>query len=315
MDIKGKMILVVFSILFLTSCNFNLKSPHKPNLNCKIIQVNYKGWKDSYLLTNGIIRLVVVPSIGRIMEYSLIGEKNIIYQDNSLSGKLFPCLEKKGHWYNYGGDKLWIAPEKASRKTGWYYSFDNCPWKVENISSSEIYLIGPPVSPVGIRFSRKIKIYPDSSRVKIVETMENISNHSVSWSIWDVTQVIPSGTASFPLSKDKKVNYWPRTDPKNGQYNLKGDIFYVYHQGKNGKVGAVSPGWIAYSIDNLIFTKRFTYFPGEVYPDNNSSVEVYTCKNYVEIEILSPIKRLKPGEKYSFIQNWYLEHPSARKQK
>jgi hypothetical protein len=315
LEIQKKMIVLFLFILFLTSYSFGLEIPDKPISTCEVSSITYQGWKDSYLLTNGVIKLVVVPSIGRIMEYSLTGEKNIIYNNDSLSGKLFPFLDQKRPWHNYGGDKLWIAPEKKAMKEGWSYNFDNSPWKVEVISSSEINFIGPPVPLVGIKFSRNIKIYPDSSRVKIIETMENVSEHSVSWSIWNVSQVNPLGKVFFPLPKDKKVTYLFKKDPKDNQYQLKDDIFYVQYQGKCGKLGAASPGWIAYSKDNIVFTKKFTYFPNENYPDNNSSVEVFTSNNYVETEVLSPIKDLKPGQKYSFTQNWYLEYSSNHEQK
>jgi hypothetical protein len=49
---------------------------------------------------------------------------------------------------------------------------------------------------------------------------------------------------------------------------------------------------------------------GQEYPDEGCSVEVYTNSKdlpYLEMEVLSPLVTLKPGEEYSTWEEWYVK--------
>lgn len=73
---------------------------------------NYKGW-NSMCLSNGIAELNIVPQIGgRVVQYKL-DDKEFFWVNPDLAGKL-PTetgLTADGGWFNYGGDKLWPAPQ------------------------------------------------------------------------------------------------------------------------------------------------------------------------------------------------------------
>ena len=49
--------------------------------------VNYRGWADSYLLSNGTVEAVVVPAVGRVMQFHFIGEDDVFWENSALQGK------------------------------------------------------------------------------------------------------------------------------------------------------------------------------------------------------------------------------------
>ncbi len=81
-------------------------------------------------------------------------------------------------------------------------------------------------------------------------------------------------------------------------------------QGGVGKIGSDSEaGWLAYAKDDIVYVKEYPCFPGEEYPDDGCIVEVYVStkdRPLVELEPLSPLKRLRPGEEYTFTEIWHL---------
>lgn len=54
-----------------------------------------------------------------------------------------------------------------------------------------------------------------------------------------------------------------------------------------------------------MFVQRIAFDPTECYPDG-SSVQVYACKPYVELETLSPNKHIQPGQSIEFDVTWSL---------
>ena len=57
---------------------------------------------------------------------------------------------------------------------------------------------------------------------------------------------------------------------------------------------------------NDLFIKTFDYVEGEKYPDLGCNFETFTNNEMLEIESLSPLKTLAPGESVSHTEHWYL---------
>jgi hypothetical protein len=77
-----------------------------------------------------------------------------------------------------------------------------------------------------------------------------------------------------------------------------------------GKIGADSPaGWIGYvdELHKMAYVKKFQVFASEDYPDQNSTVAAYTDGElpYLEMEVMSPLRQIGPGQSYSFTIDWY----------
>ena len=57
----------------------------------------------------------------------------------------------------------------------------------------------------------------------------------------------------------------------------------------------------------LKFTLDFDYLEGERYPDFECNVESYTNNIMLEIETLSPLYELQPGETKTHVERWNLQ--------
>src|SRR5690606_15681716 len=66
------------------------------------------GWPRAFIMDNGIVEALIVPDIGRIMEFRLAGRDSPFWHDARLHGQ----RPNPGatNWLDFGGDKAWPAP-------------------------------------------------------------------------------------------------------------------------------------------------------------------------------------------------------------
>lgn len=279
-----------------------------------IRQENYNAWPNSLILYRSDTKVVIVPDIGgRIMEFSLKG-MNPIWQNSQEFGKIYPITNV---WHNYGGYKTWNAPQGV---WGWppdpFLDFGKA--NVEIIDDG-VRVYGAPSLKSGIMFIKEVTI-PERGKVRIVEKMKNISGKEVRWSIWDVTQVSTPCFVVFPMEKNSKfpegLYFFDEQSRKSSQWKIKNGLVIVEYKGETGKIGLdSSSGWMLYLRDKLAYVKRFPTYTGAEYPDEGCTVEIYTNSKelpYLEMEVLSPLINLRPGEEYSTWEEWHLwilSHP------
>jgi hypothetical protein len=66
-------------------------------------------------------------------------------------------------------------------------------------------------------------------------------------------------------------------------------------------------GWLGYVRDGRFFLKQFAlHNPQATYPDRNSSTELYTDSNILELESLAPLVQLQPNASASHTETWQL---------
>ena len=258
----------------------------------------YRGWKD-YLMKNDFVRLNVVPAAGgRVMQFAL-GDKEFLWVNPDLEGKTSPetGLDPDGEWMNYGGDKLWPAPQGWDNDQQWPGPpdavLDGQPHRAEvDKDSAMIRLTSRDDPRSGIRFIRSIRLDPNSTRVSFKATMTNVDTKPRRWGIWAHTQL----DAGLPGSKEynKLMRAWCPVNPRSrfkGGFNVifgekdhpsfsvdeKRGLVKVDYLYKVGKIGVDShAGWVA-TVDGRrgdVFVQRFTFESDKAYPDE-SSVEFW----------------------------------------
>ncbi len=314
-------------------------------LSCGCQAADTHGW-DSVQIRNGLIDLQIVPEIGgRVLQYKL-GDYGFFLVNEDLYDKKPPAsgVGPEDTWLNYGGDKLWPAPQGWDNDEQWPGPpdpvLDGQPYTMETISPKEIRLTSGKDQRSGIQLSRVVKIFDGTTRVSIHATMKNIDTKTRRWGMWSHTQfnaknrhgkgynqnyhgycpinprsIFPKGyTVIFGLAQNP--SYKP--DYQEG-------IMDVHYQRLVGKIGMDSDaGWIA-TVDGTngyVFVQRFTFQQGRQYPDN-SSVEfwmdghgqIYAYKKLMDMpeecgygfesEIIGPYETLKPGESAALHYDWY----------
>lgn len=262
----------------------------------------YRGW-NSRQLDNGLIEVQVVPEIGgRVIQYRL-GKKEFLWVSPDLAGKppTASGLGPEGEWLNYGGDKLWPAPQGWDNEEQWPGPpdavLDGSPHALEALpgkaGEAAIKLTSREDPRSGIQFIRTVRIFAGTTRVRFDVTMKNIDQRPRRWGIWTVTQVNgarpddqghnPLLTAYCPVNPQShfpggyKVLFGAPDNPSLQVLPGK-EIFCLQYQYKVGKVALDSPtGWTATvdGQDGFVFVQRFNFERGKEYPDG-ASVEFWS---------------------------------------
>ncbi len=278
-----------------------------------VTKTNYQGWQDSYILSNGQVEAVIVPKIGRVMQFRFKDGENTFWENDQISGQA--PNPKSLEWDNFGGDKTWPAPQSEWEQiTGRSWpppaTFDSIT-VTARVNRSEVTLISPIDPFYGIRIYRKITLEPHKPVMRITTTYEKVKGQPQNVSVWIVTQLrdplavyaaLPQPSL-FPEGYNKQSENLPANlKVDNGLLSLTRDRNQSHKIGSDGSTLL----WMGEKVSVRIDSPRVL---GLTYPDNNSSAEIYTNedpKAYVELEFLSPLKTLKVGEKMDLTTTYTL---------
>ena len=283
--------------------------------------IDYKGWPNAWRLRNESCELIVVPAVSRVMHFSLTGGKNVLWENPELAGKTFPT--DSGTWHNIGGEKLWPTQQKDLFKK--YTGHDNFPppwpWdagpsRAEPIADG-VRLTLPHDSRFGAHAVREFTLDPHKPLVHVRQWIEKTEGDPAQMTLWTVCQV-----------NDPLISLLPCADGKYGDFAKHSDLMTaqagyvsVGRDEKQGlKIGVPASGangWVASVFaapttpadkTMLVLSHKFTV--DAPYPDEGLQAELYTSpKNfafYTEMELLSPLIELKPGQRLEDNAVWQL---------
>jgi hypothetical protein len=270
--------------------------------------VDYKGWK-CVTLENKTTTVFVAPELGgRIIQYRVDG-KDWLWINEALAGQVKPLPEKLDIdlWQNYGGDKLWPAPQGWSGKDHWPGPGDrvmDAPYQYEVLSREgkevKLKLIGSSEGGyAGVQYERTLTLADGSNKLTMEITMKNVSGRDVSWGIWENAQLDFSAHGrnkggpdwnqdaffAIPMNPNSR---WPEkyhvmfgeASSFNWQPDYKKGLMIVRYMNFVGKMTMdVSAGWAA-MVDpakGQTFVERFpAHDAGKTYPDGGN-LEVWVA--------------------------------------
>ncbi len=269
---------------------------------------DFCGWEGAYRMTNGEVELVVVPQIARIMKYSLVDGENVLWVDAELTpaSAAEPApMEQTAQWLNFGGYKLWIAPEDDwDWPPDW--QLDRGPCRTAITAGGSLQLTGMASHQHGVRFDRRITMAPTGTRVEIEQVMQNVSDRPVYGAVWEVTQV-PSDCAAFvPLDPGAQYRV-TKSESLDEQWSRHEGMLLLKPTGIPGKVFiSGGPGWLGSWRKDLIYLKSFS-MPEAPTPETEAPREVYTSNiGYIELEVVGAAVTLQPGQKAVTKETWQL---------
>ena len=170
--------------------------------------IEWNGW-EAFELDNGVVRVVVVPAIGRVMHYGFsdAGDAgNVLWTDPSLYGDIAIA---GGDWQNFGGDKAWPWPQDDPN--GWPTLFPGSAWPppvpFEGVAwagriDGNAVVMEAPVAPVyNVQPTRTIRLDPVGSGLTVTTTFDPVSNGEPA-AAWHVTQLYKNGATVVALPGD-----------------------------------------------------------------------------------------------------------------
>jgi hypothetical protein len=279
----------------------SMANPAK-SYEARLEKTQYKGWS-VYRLTNDIVSLYIAPDIGGRAIQMQLGDQEFFFVNRDLAGKVLPPEQNnvKAGWANYGGDKVWPAPEGWMNDNEWpsipYYVLDGSKFAAQVVTETPAEVAVRVTSPAdprtGVQFERTFHVYAGTTRIKVDQVIRNISRREIRWGIWhliqndaadahDPSQPNPELYMYIPLNPHSRYPegyYKPYGDVRHPSYEPidDGRMLRVHYLYRVGKAAADSDrGWYAVvnGQKNIGFVESFKYFGGEEYPDG-ASVETW----------------------------------------
>jgi hypothetical protein len=267
-------------------------------------KITYNGWADSFRLSNSEVEAVVVPSVGRVMQFHFVGEDSIFWENSALQAK--PADPSAKDWANFGGDKSWPSPQADWPKMigrGWPppATFDSTPLAA-TAQGNAVEVVSPVDPGYGIRVHRRVELDPHQPVLKITTTYEKVSGDPVKISIGVITQLRDPQRAfiALPAKSQFPDGYVLLNFEKPQDGKLHDGLFSLTRSHENrsqiGNDGS-SLLWMNEKYALRIDSPRVD---GAEYPNQGSSTVIYTNADpdaYVELETYGPLNTIKTGDK------------------
>lgn len=290
--------------------NIEIKTETKIETKTEIKILNYKGWINSIKISNNKAELIVTTDIGpRIIKYSLLGKNNEFCEINSEVGAL-----DKEDFTMYGGHRLWHSPQIEPRNS----QPDND--KVDySINKNSVTVLQKVEKKTGLQKEMEIFLLDNSSKVKIIHKIHNKNLWDIEFAAWSLSMMEKGGFEIIPINKEdtaclpnRIITYWPWTKQNDTRIFYGKNNIFVKQDVNRGiefqdtlKIGTNNKeGWVAYINRGHVFIKTFKYEENEIYPDSGSSYETFTNNFMLELETLSPLKKIKPNSYIEHIEEW-----------
>jgi hypothetical protein len=268
----------------------------------KIQVVPHRHWSEVYCCSVGELELLVVTSIGpRIMSLRLNGGDNLLYED----GTGFSVEA----WRLYGGHRFATAPECDAS-----YTPDNDQCEVD--VAEHRLRIRPPTSVLGLEKTLEIGPSLEGGGFEIRHVLTNTGTKPWKGAAWAITCVPAIGRVIVPLSPQAQgtstpFRFWEGSKEAcamagRPQWQAYENHLLIKPPGVKGKVGLYSDqGRLAHVQSGFVFLIESRGAGGAMdYPDEGCNVEVFTCRDFLELETLSPLQSLLPGESLVHLQAW-----------
>lgn len=280
----------------------------------RIEKINFKGWPNSFRMTNGEVELVITSDVGpRIIRYGFVDGRNLFKEYADQVGKTGEreCQIRGGH-------RLWVGPE-VPPPSPITYEVDNDPVNI-TVKGDTIEALAPLQRETGLQKQIIVKLAATGSSVEALHRITNRGTQSRMLAAWALTVLAqggvgihgfpPRGTHPEMLTPTHPLVMWAFTDlsDKRWQFTQK---YLILRQDpkatKPQKIGSFNKDTFgAYYLGEELFIKRYQADPGKTYPDSGASFETFTNADMLESETMGPLTELAPGATVEHVERWSL---------
>jgi len=300
-------------------------------------EVPWRGW-EAVEQSNGLVTLRHVPSAGgRTLSLEIGGDDAIaVFTENE--GKVYPLNSHEGsvhfggHYVAIGPETRWNVNDQPLNPHGgpYRYTIDNARGDAQSVT-----MRSRPDAFKGLTVSmeRTITMRRGTTHVTIEEEVTNRGPDPIDFYIWDFTQIdalhhdrpgrpMRNLTLYVPLppkepGQSRYTHFLPPDPAKDAQFDasLPTDVLAIHYRARMFKIASHPESWWVAAVDHdtgWTYVKAFEPDRLAQYVDGNAPVEVYGSamheprpSPFVEMELLSGIKRYRPGAGPKQREDWY----------
>ncbi|MGV3530833.1 MAG: hypothetical protein ACO1QR_00580 [Chthoniobacteraceae bacterium] len=267
------------------------------------------GWENCARIANDHAELLVTLDVGpRILSYKLPAGENVLQPTADQMGT---TGEKE--FVARGGHRIWVSPE-----TDLTYTPDNEAVTYETQEPNGLR-VETPAGTSDVRKEMLISMSTGSSAVKILHRATNVGTAPLTIATWGLTVVAPNGVEIIPqppLGKhgeeylpNRIIVPWTYTDFSDDRWKFGRKYWTLTPKAGRPptKLGfAHISKWAGYLLGSTLFLKTVDHDPSAQYPDFGCNYETFTQGDMIELETLSPLRTIEPGECVEHIETWHL---------
>lgn len=277
-------------------------------------KITFEGRKAIRVNTSGA-ELIATYEFGPLISHFGVAQgRNLLFWDGSDQ-------RRRGNWILRGGHRVWTTRPLAD-ETEEAYAEDHAQCNVET-SETKVILTAPP-HPL-FHIQKSIEIEPVSpTRFLIHNKIANASDMLWSGGVWALTACAPGPTTTYgiPLGELGTASWdvfsivFPRkwaghsSQVNDPQISYTEDCLILTPQGVETKRMIQAPKGIIGMSDaeeNVSFLKKIVYDANAQYPLNTNIAFYVGPGNFmVEMETMSPVRSLRPGESLVHTEEWSL---------
>lgn len=267
------------------------------------------GWQNCAQLKNDHAELLITLDVGpRILSYKTPETPNILQPTEDQLGK-----SGESTFQARGGHRLWVSPENDLT-----YTPDNGAVAYEFLEPNRLR-VETPAGESGVRKEMLLSLAEESATVVIQHRATNEGREPLTIASWGLTVVAPGGVEIIPqpplgthgeeFLPNRVIVPWTYTDLSDDRWKF-GRKYWTLTP-KEGrpptKLGfAHLSRWVGYLLGSTLFVKAFEYEAGAQYPDFGCNFETFTQGGMIELETLSPLRTLEPGQAVEHTETWHL---------
>jgi hypothetical protein len=285
----------------------------------KVERIEYHGWPNCLRLSNGVAEAMVVPAIGRIMQFRFLGDEPGPFWENCELYGRYGTAANGDDWLNFGGDKTWPSPQGDwEKQTGRTWpppaAFDSLPYEAE-AHDDQVLLTSQADPHYGMKAVRRLTLASEEPRLEITTEFHKLAGKASRVGVWVITQfrepervfgLLPE-RPRLPQGYVQQMGGAPKDLERDGRL-----LSLKRHSSETIKIGTVATSllWMDARVALAINAQDS---PGE-YPNGGSSTEIYTNPDplpYVELETEGPLKILEAGDRMAQTNAYTLHHRSC----
>ncbi len=281
-------------------------------------EIDHPRYGRCVAISNSIATLMVTLDYGpRIIHFSLDGFPNIMFVNTDpeyvKKGPDFDRVFHPGAYWNIrGGNRLWIAPH--SFPDAFYPDNEPVEWQTTEFGAR---FMPPARRTPRAQIMTDIALDDEKPEVIIHHEIINIGSVPRTWAAWSITAVCADGIEIIPWSDkqtgvlpNRHFSLWPYSDIADPRLVFSSKYISIRHDANRSsplKIGLNNENGKAWYIAaGQIFSIEYNPDPAAAYPDFNVNYETFADDRMVEMEVLSPLKKLEPGERVDLTEKWSL---------